>query len=65
VNRQPNLAITIVLYIAGILLVILAILVLLKAFGAIQSIPTAAIWGLVMLGIGAGILAGIRTRTRY
>jgi hypothetical protein len=62
VNRSPNLGVTIFLYVAGILLVILAIVLLLQAFGVLTNIPRAAIWALVLLAIGSGILAGIRSR---
>jgi uncharacterized membrane protein len=65
VNRQPpSLAVTILLYIAGILLVLFAILLLLQVFGAFKTIPQTAVISLVLLGIGGGILAGISTRTR-
>lgn len=60
-NRPPNLPVTIFLYIAGILLVILAIVLLLQAFGVIQF-PQEALWGLVLLAIGAGILSAIGRR---
>ncbi|MBW4522969.1 MAG: hypothetical protein KME16_25295 [Scytolyngbya sp. HA4215-MV1] len=64
-NRQPpSLAVTILLYIAGILLVLFAILLLLQVFGAFKTIPQTAVISLVLLGIGGGILAGISTRTR-
>jgi hypothetical protein len=62
VSRSPNLAITIFLYTAGILLVLMALVLLLQAFGVV--IPKEAIWALVLLAIGAGILRGIRSR-RY
>ncbi|MBE9177649.1 hypothetical protein IQ268_03530 [Oculatella sp. LEGE 06141] len=61
-NRSPNLGITIFLYISGILLVILAIVLLLQAFGVLTNIPRAAIWALVLLAVGSGILAGVRSR---
>ncbi len=61
-RRSPNLGITIFLYIAGILLVMMAIVLLLQAFGVLTSIPRAAIWALVLLAIGSGILAGIRSQ---
>lgn len=60
-SRPPNLGVTIFLYIAGILLVILAIVLLLQAFG-VFTFPKEAIWALVLLAIGSGILAGIRRR---
>jgi cytochrome c oxidase subunit IV len=62
VGRSPNLAITIFLYVAGILLVMMAVLLLLQAFGLLTDIPRSAIIALVLLSIGAGILAGIRSR---
>jgi hypothetical protein len=62
VRRSPNLGITIFLYIAGILLVMMAIVLLLQAFGVLTSIPRAAIWALVLLAIGSGILAGVRSQ---
>ncbi|MGG6294287.1 hypothetical protein ACQ4M4_07690 [Leptolyngbya sp. AN02str] len=61
-GRSPNLAITIFLFTMGFLLVTMAILLLLQAFGVLQNIPQEAIWALVLLAIGSGILAGIRRR---
>jgi hypothetical protein len=61
VGRSPNLAIMIFLYIAGILLVMMAIVLLLQAFGVLTN--RAAIAALVLLAIGSGILAGIRSRS--
>ncbi|NJM70340.1 MAG: hypothetical protein HC862_08975 [Scytonema sp. RU_4_4] len=61
-NRPPNLGVTIFLYIAGILLVILAAVLLLQAFGVLKNIPKEVIWALVLLSVGSGILAGIRSR---
>jgi hypothetical protein len=60
VSRSPNLAIKIFLYITGILLVMMAFVLLLQAFGA--KIPREVIPAVVLLSIGAGILAGIRSR---
>lgn len=60
-SRPPNLGLSIFLYIAGILLVILAIVLLLKAFG-ILSFPQEAIWALVLLAVGSGILSAIGRR---
>jgi len=60
VGRNPNLAITIFLYVTGILLVMMALLLLFQAFGWLREVPREAIWALVMLAIGSGILAGIR-----
>lgn len=62
-GRSPNLAVTILLYIMGTLLIILAVLLLLQAFGVLPTIPQTAMWALVLLSVGAGILAGLRTRT--
>lgn len=62
VGRSPNLAVTIFLYTTGILLVMMAALLLLQAFGFLQEIPKEAIWALVLLAIGSGILAGVRNR---
>ena len=60
-SRPPNLGLSIFLYIACILLVILAIVLLLKAFG-ILSFPQEAIWALVLLAVGSGILSAIGRR---
>jgi len=62
VGRNPNLAVTIFLYVTGILLVMMALLLLSQAFGWLREIPREAIWAMVMLAIGSGILAGIRSR---
>lgn len=61
-RRSPNLGITIFLYIAGILLVMFAIVLLLQAFNVLPPIPPMARWALVLLAIGAGILAGMRSQ---
>ncbi len=57
-SRRPNLAVTTFLYVAGSLLVVLAIILLLQAFGVLQF-PQEAIWALVLLAIGAGILSAV------
>jgi len=62
VSRSPNLAIRIFLYCAGILLVCMAVVLLLQSFGVLTNIPREAIIALVLLSIGSGILAGIRSR---
>jgi len=62
VGRSPNLAITIFLYVAGIFLVLMAVLLLLQSFGLLTEIPREAVYALVLLAIGSGILAGVRTR---
>lgn len=63
-DRSPNLALTIFLYTMGILLVMMAIVLLLQSFGVLRQIPKEAIWALVLLAIGSGILTGIRTSAR-
>ncbi|WP_088893716.1 hypothetical protein [Leptolyngbya ohadii] len=59
-RQSPNLGVTIFLYVAGILLVMMAVVLMLQAFGV--QVPESAIWAVVLLSIGAGILAGIRNR---
>jgi TRAP-type C4-dicarboxylate transport system permease small subunit len=61
VRRSPNLALSIFLYIAGILLVMMAAVLLIQTFAKV-TVPTTAIWALVLLSVGAGILAGVRSR---
>lgn len=61
-GRSPNLGITIFLYVAGTLLVMMALVLMVQAFGV--QIPRPAIWAVVLLAIGSGILAGLRSR-RY
>lgn len=62
-RRPPNLGITIFLYIAGILLVILAIILILQSTGVVKGIPKEVIWALGLLAVGSGILAGINSRS--
>ncbi len=59
-RQSPNLGLTIFLYTAGILLVLMAIVLLLQTFGVV--VPKEAITALVLLAIGSGILKGIRSR---
>ncbi len=61
-RQSPNLGIRIFLYIAGILLVMMALLLLLQAFGFLINIPRSAIYALVLLAIGSGILSALRNR---
>ncbi|MBF2001479.1 MAG: hypothetical protein IGS50_17595 [Synechococcales cyanobacterium C42_A2020_086] len=61
-TQSPNLGIRIFLYSAGILLVVMAVVLFLQAFGILTNIPRLAIWALVLLAIGSGILAGMRSR---
>jgi hypothetical protein len=58
-----NLAIRILLYILGIMLVMAAIILLLRGFGWIAQIPEHVLWALVLLAVGAGILGGLRGAT--
>ncbi|WP_421655893.1 hypothetical protein [Leptothermofonsia sp. ETS-13] len=60
-GETPNLVISIVLYIIGIMLVLTAVLILLKGLGVLTTLPNYAIWALVLLSIGMGILGGIRS----
>ncbi len=57
---SPNLAITIFLYVFGILMVVLAVILLLQAYNVM--IPRPAVWAMVLLAIGLGVLAGVRSR---
>lgn len=57
----PNLVISIILYIIGIMLVLTAVLILLKGLGWLTTLPTYAIWAMVLLSVGIGILGGIRS----
>jgi hypothetical protein len=61
VSGNPNLGISIALYIVGILLVVTAVLILLKALGLLTTLPNDVIVALVLFSIGIGILGGIRT----
>jgi hypothetical protein len=58
VSQSPNPAVKIFLYIVGTLLVFMAFVLILQAFGV--PIPKEVIYGLVVLAIGSGILAGVR-----
>lgn len=62
-SRRPNLGVTIFLYIAGILLVLFAVLLLLQSLGVLSNIPQSVLVSILLLGIGAGILAGINRQT--
>jgi len=62
VKQPPNLGIRIFLYIIGILLVMMAILLMFQAFGYLTNIPRSAIWAIVLLAIGSGILSALKTR---
>ncbi len=59
--HRSNQGITVILSIAGLALVVIAVIVLLQGFGILAAIPDFVIWALVLLVIGLGILAGIRS----
>lgn len=59
-GNSPNLAIRILLSIAGVVLVLAAIILLLRGLGWVGQIPDYVLWSLVLLAIGVGILGGIR-----
>ena len=63
-QRPPNQGITILLYIAGVALVITAIILVLRGSGLLPQIPEYLIWAIVLFTIGAGILGGIRSTRR-
>ena len=60
--NSSNLGISILLYIIGIMLVLTAVLILLKGFGLLNTLPNDVIWALVLLSIGFGIISGIRNQ---
>ncbi|MBF2027870.1 MAG: hypothetical protein IGS48_14090 [Oscillatoriales cyanobacterium C42_A2020_001] len=60
-NEPVNLAVRIVLYVVGILLVMMAGLILLKGVGLLPTIPEYVVWALVLLAIGIGIIGGLRS----
>ena len=64
-RRPPSQATTILLYIAGIALVITAIILVLRGTGVLKQIPEYLIWALVLFTIGAGILGGLRSMRRW
>ncbi len=64
-NRQPpNILVTILLYIVGILLVMMAVLILLKGLGWLPTIPDYVLWALVLLALGGGIIGGLRSNSK-
>lgn len=64
-NRQPpNILVTILLYIVGILLVMMAVLILLKGLGWLPTIPDYVLWALVLLALGGGIIGGLRSGSK-
>lgn len=56
----PGTGTTIFLYIFGIFCVLTAIVVILKGTGLLEWVPTYLIWALVLISVGAGILAAIK-----
>ena len=64
-RRPPSQTTTILLYIAGIALVITAIILVLKGTGILKQIPEYLIWAIVLFTIGAGILGGLRSTRRW
>ena len=60
-SDTPKFFITIVLYVICVMLVVTAILILLKGLGWLTTLPTYAIWALVLFSIGAGIIGGVRS----
>lgn len=63
-NRSPNQGTAILLYIAGVALVITAIIVVLNGTGVLKQVPSYLIWALVLFTLGAGILGGINSLRR-
>lgn len=63
-NRQPGTGTTIFLYIFGIAFILTAVIVILKGSGVIDWIPSYAIWALVLLSIGTGVLAALKNLNR-
>jgi small-conductance mechanosensitive channel len=61
-RRSPNLGLRIFLYSAGILMVFMALLLLFQSFNLLTNLTRLAVWALVLLAIGLGILVGMRTR---
>lgn len=65
-SGSPNVGISIALYTVGILLVVTAVLILLKAFGLLTTLSNDVIVALVLLSVGVGIISGMRSsRGRY
>ena len=64
-RRPPSQGITILLYIAGIALVITAIILVLRGTGVLRQVPDYLIWAIVLFTICAGILGGIRSTRRW
>lgn len=63
-SGQNNVGITILLYIIGIMLVLMAVLIVLKGLGVMTTLPNYVIWALLLLSVGMGILGGLRSGQR-
>ncbi len=63
-NRSPGTGVTIFLYIFGIALIAIAVILLLQGSGVIDSIPNYVMIALVLISVGGGILAGLKSLTR-
>jgi hypothetical protein len=65
VSSSPNnVGISILLYIIGIMLVLMAVLIVLKGLGVLTTLPNYVIWALLLLSVGMGILGGLRSSQR-
>ena len=64
-RRPPGQTTTILLYIAGMALVVTAVILVLKGTGVLKQIPEYLIWAIVLFTIGAGILGGLRSMRRW
>lgn len=62
-SNEPQLGTTVILYIFGIALVIVAIIITLKGLGILDVIPRYIIWALILLSVGLGILSAIGNKT--
>lgn len=60
-RSNSNVAVMILLNIVGVMLVLGAILLVLRGIGLINQIPDYAVWALLLLALGIGILGGIRS----
>jgi VIT1/CCC1 family predicted Fe2+/Mn2+ transporter len=65
VSGSPNnVGISIILYIIGVMLVLTAVLIVLKGLGVLTTLPNYAIWAMLLLAAGIGILGGLRNSQR-
>ncbi|MBW4471117.1 MAG: hypothetical protein KME45_12040 [Stenomitos rutilans HA7619-LM2] len=63
-SSPNNVGISILLYIIGIMLVLMAVLIVLKGLGVLTTLPNYVIWALLLLSVGMGILGGLRSSQR-